>query len=95
MLNNIDRLDQAVLAEDWESAQTQLQEIERDWIKILKVYEVILEHYDLDEINKTLVKIEKYIEVEEKNLTLGEISQLKFVVETIKEREVFSISNLF
>jgi len=71
-----------------------LKQTKNNWQDMHSVYEIILEHYDLDSINKSLAKIEKYIEIEEKSLTLGEITQLKFVVDLIKKRESFSLSNL-
>ncbi len=94
LLTTIDKLDKAILVEDWETAKGHLDNIKEDWNKVNTIYEVLLEHYDIDSVNVSLNKIEKYMEVEERNLIIGEVTQLRFIIDLIKKRETFTLSNL-
>ncbi|SCY82417.1 DUF4363 family protein [Alkaliphilus peptidifermentans] len=94
LLAHIERLDESILAENWEEAENNIQDLRKEWEQKKKIWEVVLEHYDLDAIEIAITKIERYTEVNEKIMTLGEIVQLKFLIRHVSDRESFRLSNL-
>jgi len=95
LLNQINRLDEALVQGDWGEAEARLKDIKEDWKEMKHILEVYIEHYDMDRAEVALAKINKYVESREKVLTLGEIAELKFVIDLIMKKEALKMFNLF
>ena len=95
LLKQINKLDEALVKEEWVEVEDRLKEIKEDWKRMKHILELYIEHYDMDRAEVALAKINKYVENREKALTLGEIAELKFVIDLIMKKEALKMSNLF
>jgi len=80
---------------NWQKAEENLKDIEKDWSKTKGVWAVMMDHIEIDNIETTLTKVAAYVESKEVPLALAEISTLKQYVKHIPQKESFNIENIF
>lgn len=95
LLSQVEELDSALANEDWDNVNEKLQIVKEGWRSMKHILELYIEHYDMDRAEVALAKMNKYIDNKEKTLVLGEVAELKFVIDLIKKKEAFKLSNLF
>ncbi|KAB3534090.1 DUF4363 family protein [Alkaliphilus pronyensis] len=94
ILTHIERLDECILNEDWDKTHSNIEALKKEWRQKKRVWEILLEHYDIDTIDVAISKIEKFADINNKDLALGELVKLKFYIKHIEDKEAFSIANL-
>jgi len=58
-------------------------------------FSYFLEHDELEKVDTEVKGLSSYIETEENNLALAEIEKSIFILEHIKEKNSFSLENVF
>ena len=88
-------IEQAVSAQQWETAQKELSTSEQGWDNTKTWLTVLLDHQDIDNIDLSMKRLEKYIMTQTIPLSLGEVATLKLLVDQIYDSEQCSWRNIF
>ncbi len=73
----------------------EVNEIEKKWTEINKIWSTIVVHQELDNIEQAIIKAKSSIEEGELPDALQEIETTIFFVEHVKQREKLSLKNIF
>ena len=81
--------------ENWETAQTGLATILKEWPKVENKWALLLDHAEIDNIDEALTKVSKYIKAKDVPLALAELASLKKYINHIPEKESLDLKNIF
>lgn len=84
-----------VQSNDWSSAKSQIEKIDKKWGQIEKKWTMLIDHLEIDQIEISLKKSQKYIETKNSSDSLAELANLQFMVEHIYDKESFKLENIF
>lgn len=70
-------------------------ETEEEWVKVHKMWSIIVVHQELDNIEQALVKAKSSIYGGSIEDSIEEIETAKFFINHVKEREKVTIENIF
>ena len=73
----------------------EVNEIEKKWTEINKIWSTIVVHQELDNIEQAIIKAKSSIEEGELPDALQKIETTIFFVEHVKQREKLSLKNIF
>ena len=73
----------------------EVNEIEKKWTEINKIWSTIVVHQELDNIEQAIIKAKSSIEEGELPDALQERETTIFFVEPVKQREKLSLKNIF
>lgn len=93
--NQVTVVEDNTRAGNWEKAEAELSNMEKDWSRTKKIWAMLLDHIEVDNIDETLSKMSRYIESRESSLALAEASTLKQFIKHIPEKESFKLENIF
>lgn len=99
IIGKIESLRQKVVSmsdeDDTKEIENLADEIYSKWEEINKKWTVVVDHAELDSIHMSLLGIKASIQKNELSDTLQEIEKSKFLIGHIKEKEEFSLKNIF
>ncbi|NLJ72780.1 MAG: DUF4363 family protein [Syntrophomonadaceae bacterium] len=90
----IEIINKKVKNNDFASAISEVEELERKWEKESKWWPILLDHQAIDNIEFSLSKIKEYVTQHSKPLALGQLSELKLMLKHIPEKEELTIKNI-
>lgn len=91
----IERVSALINENKWESAKSQMKDLEKEWNSTEKTWALLTDHFEIDNIELSMLKSKEYIDTKNISLSLAELENLKFMVEHIYEKEKFSLKNIF
>ena len=94
MGQHLDRLESAVKNDNWESAGNRLEALTRVWNENRDIWQILINHEEVDNIDSTLARVKQLVEFREKTDSLAEIAVLKLFILHIPEKESLSIVNI-
>jgi hypothetical protein len=80
---------------EWTSAQKQLDEFEKNWVKTRPYWSMLVDHFEIDHIEDSYEKAKKYVETQEYPSSLAELESLKHYILHIPRKEGFTMQNIF
>lgn len=92
---SIERTSAMVTENNWESAKTHIDNIEKKWDKTEKTWALLTDHIEIDNIELSMKKSKQYIESNSGPLALAELESLKFMVKHIYSKELINMKNIF
>jgi hypothetical protein len=95
LLSHCDGIKTGVRDGEWEKALEHLKRFEDFWNGVKPLWEILIDHTEIDNIDMALAKIEQYIKTGEKGLALGELSSLELLIRHIPDKEKLSLENIF
>ncbi len=87
--------DIAVKNEEWDKAKKACLKAEKKWEEYSFWYEMITEHSEIDEIIRSLSQLKSFIAEHEQPEARALISELKFMINHLKETSNLSAKNIF
>lgn len=72
-----------------------IEEIYRNWEEKREKLAYFIEHDELEKVETNLTNIRSFIEENELNMAASSIDEAKFILEHIKEKNVFELENIF
>ncbi|MCG8499732.1 MAG: DUF4363 family protein [Firmicutes bacterium] len=93
MLSKIESLEHAVKTADWQSAETQMNEIQETWGKNEQWMTTLVNHGEIDEIKMRFAKLSQYIRFKEAPLFMAEVTAVKLLIQNIAATEKVNLSN--
>ena len=96
--DKLDLLKEKILNEQQnnsEEIEKLMEEILQKWEEINESWSIIILHSELDSIQVSLTRLSAQIKEGELDKTLEELETSKFLINHIKEKEGFSLKNIF
>jgi len=94
LLSDVALLDEFIMKEEWNEAKEQIDSLKTKWKDIRKIWELYIEHYEMDAIDVTIARLNQYVEIQDRNSALGEMAEFRLLVGHIKEKESFKLGNI-
>lgn len=91
---HIQVIQESIQSQKWQTAQNELELVEKNWDKNSTWWSVILDHQEIDRIDLCIERLEKFIESQDLALALGEASSLKLLFDFIHDNEKFNLKNI-
>ncbi len=91
----LERLESNVGDKDWEKAESHVKQIDRTWKPTRFVWQILIDHAEVDRIDESLVRAKKYVSLKEQTDSLIEISVLRQMFLHLPEKEKPNIENIF
>ena len=80
---------------DSESAKREMTEILEKWSKRHPKLSYYIEHDEIEKVETELAGIKAYIEIEEYKEAVVEVDKAGYILEHIKNKNVFNLENIF
>ncbi len=80
--------------EDYKIAEKHLKELEKDWNNIKKIWDIFINHEDIDKIEEEILKCKVNIQEKEKTETIQAIENLKRNFKNIANRKKIKVQNI-
>ena len=94
LLNDVELLNKFIMKEEWNEAKEQIGTLKSRWKEIRKIWELYIEHYEMDAIDVTIARLNQYVEIQDRDSALGEMAEFRLLVDHIKEKESFKLGNI-
>lgn len=91
----ISALTDYVTSGNWHMADSEIENMEKEWSKTEKKWAVLIDHFEIDNIEMSLKRTKKYIESKDRTLSLAELEGLNFMINHIYKKDEFNLSNIF
>lgn len=91
----IEQIEQAVLREDWESAQGSIGQMTQRWQKSRYAWEAVADHSDVETINILMSRIDQMAGDEDAQEFLPELRELKTTLEHVRMGQKVAWYNIF
>lgn len=91
---NIKQVTQEIHQDNWQEANQQVQELERDWQKIGSWWPLVLDHQEIDNIEFALAKLKEYVAAEDNMMSLAQLAELKLMILHLPEKEALNLKNI-
>jgi hypothetical protein len=95
LVNYIERVEQNVKSANWDQANQELSEIEKNWTKTKRIWAMLIDHIEIDNIDSSMARMGMLLETREKSLALSEASVLRLFIKHIPEKVSFKLENIF
>ena len=95
LLASVEKLEQAVEQNNWESAGNCLNEIRTAWQKVDRYWPMLVHHEEMDRIEESMNKLKSYIKYKDSAQTLAELYNLYYYIKHIPQKEAFNLQNIF
>ncbi|NMA96447.1 MAG: DUF4363 family protein [Clostridiales bacterium] len=87
-------VEDAVIQGDWDTAIEKIQTIEDNWQHTKRIWQVLIDHNEIDNIDSTLVKVKSWATLESMEDCIAELATLKLFVLHVPERKGLRITNI-
>lgn len=91
----LDDLQKIIEEKDYSGSKTKINEIGEKWNDKINIMAYYLEHDELEKVTTQLYEISGYIEIGQIDECVPFIYNCKFLLNHIKEKEVFNLKNIF
>ena len=91
---HLNQLELAIKNDNWSLADDQIKDITRVWNKNRNMWQMLIDHEEVDNIDSTLARVKQLVELQEKTDSLAEIAALKLFILHIPEKEALNIVNI-
>jgi len=81
--------------ENKDKMEQKINYIKDNWSDMEEKFSYFLEHDELEKVDTEVKGLSSYIETGENNLALAEIEKAIFILEHIKEKNSFTLANVF
>lgn len=78
----------------WDNAKEQLIKFEANWKKTKHIWNMLLDHFEIDNIDDSFIKSMEYIESQDLSSAVAELKALRQYVMHIPRKEKFSLENI-
>lgn len=92
---NLNKLSEYILDEDFESASSLIDTIINEWNEIEKIWVFFVHQEDIDNIITSINKVKISIEMKNRLYTLSEIEDLMYILRIVRGNESLSLENVF
>lgn len=94
LIKLLEEVQKAVEKKDWQLAQTNLKLYSQEWEKKQVLWEILMDHAEVDHITIRLAYLKSYIQTQNLVETLAEINALYSYIEQIPKGEKLTLQNL-
>ena len=94
LLEDIELLSKLVKDNEWDNSKGQLKKLKEQWKDTKDVWQLFLEHYEMDAIDISIARLDEYVEIEEQSLALGEMAAFRLLISHIKDKESLKLENI-
>jgi len=91
----LNSLESAIKGDNWETANEQLEYFNQLWEKTKNLWQIFIDHEEIDNIDVTLARVKQLVSTKEKADSLSEISALKLFIVHIPQKESLCLVNMF
>lgn len=91
----LNSLESAIKGDNWETANEQLEYFNQLWEKTKNLWQIFIDHEEIDNIDVTLARVKQLVSTKEKADSLSEISVLKLFIVHIPQKESLCLVNMF
>ena len=95
MLAAAEPIRNAIANNDWQQANTQLQQVNHSWNKAQKIWKAISDHEDTRDVEISLVDMQVAIQQQDAATAQKELESLLFYLNHIRENEKLYWENIF
>jgi predicted PurR-regulated permease PerM len=95
LLSEIEKLATSVKNLDTAQISTQLEKINKSWIKSRKIWVLLIDHQDLDEFELYLARTKSFLANEADVLALSGIAEMKQTINRIPDQIRLTLENIF
>ncbi|MGI5839438.1 MAG: DUF4363 family protein [bacterium] len=95
LLNGLSELQQSLEGEEWAFVAIQTAAVEAQWRKVCPIWQMLINHREIDTIEQSLARLRKYAGEKVKVDSLGEIGVLMEIVGHIPEMNAAMFGNIF
>lgn len=94
MISLLNQVEGAIIEADWASAEEKLNNFQAAWEKNSIIWDILVEHQEIDNINISIAHIYSYVKGEELTECYGEIKALYIYLGHIPKKEKLTVKNL-
>lgn len=80
---------------DYEVASKKANETLEKWEELDDTIALYIEHAEIEKVKTAIISMQSFIETKDDSQAVESIDRCKYVLENIKQREEFSIDNIF
>ena len=80
---------------DEDSTNKNIEELIDSWWNKRKKLSYFIEHDELEKVDTNLTNLKSYIEVSDYDMAINSIDEAKYILEHIKQKNSFSLANVF
>lgn len=78
-----------------DSTNKNIEELIDSWWNKRKKLSYFIEHDELEKVDTNLTNLKSYIEVSDYDMAINSIDEVKYILEHIKQKNSFSLANVF
>lgn len=94
LTQNLNKLEQAVKGDDWDTANRHLESFNQLWEKTKNLWQIFIDHNEIDNIDVALARVNQLVSSKEKAESLSEISALRLFIIHIPQKESLCLVNI-
>ncbi|MEG6570163.1 DUF4363 family protein [Thermoanaerobacterium thermosaccharolyticum] len=94
MEKKLDVIEKNIKNDNWKSAETCVNDLEKTWGKVNSKWAILIEHREIDDIDMSLSKLKSFIDSKNKDLSLAELKTLKELYNHIPSNEKLTLENI-
>ncbi|AST56885.1 DUF4363 family protein [Thermoanaerobacterium thermosaccharolyticum] len=94
MEKKLDVIEKNIKNDNWKSAETCVNDLEKTWGKVNSKWAILIEHREIDDIDMSLSKLKSFIDSKNKDLSLAELKTLKELYSHIPSNEKLTLENI-
>lgn len=95
LVQNLNTLERAIKEDNWDMANNQLDSLNHLWEKTKNLWQILIDHEEIDNIDATLARVKQLVNLKEKADSLSELSALKLFIVHIPQKESLCLANIF
>ncbi len=80
---------------DYETASKKADDTLNKWEELDDIIALYIEHAEIEKVKTALISMQSFIKMEDDSQAVDSIDRCKYILENIKQREQFSIDNIF
>ncbi|QUH18913.1 DUF4363 family protein [Alkaliphilus sp. B6464] len=94
LLEDIKILNKSINENEWSQAKDRLEGLKAQWKDTKKIWQLFLEHYEMDAIDIAIARLSQYVEIEERTSALGELGEFRLLISHIKDKGSLKLVNV-
>ncbi|MGI6224994.1 MAG: DUF4363 family protein [Peptococcales bacterium] len=94
LINSLNKIEKATIEENWDSVEKGLEYFSREWKRVYSIWEILIEHSEIDNIDISLSYIRAYTENQNSEQTVAELKVLITQFERLRRTERLTIPNI-
>lgn len=78
----------------WKQAQGNVESLEKQWDRLSNVWNILIDHNELDSIEESLTRMQQYINTKSSTMAITESYNLRRLINHIPENEALKLKNV-